>query len=156
MRIPLLLLCLTLVLFKVDAEVVEWVARRLSGDVYKYFDMSSITHQVCNSNTNATFLVADEECVNDRDLFIGCSHAVVPSSQLIALSLIHSDTNTHLIGNNPNTAESFHFNGTGQQLDNSFCQIASLEVFRGWNQTFEISHNGFSLSDNGTVEVTHQ
>ena len=35
----------------------------------------------------------------------------------------------------------------------SLCQIASLEVYRGSNQITEISYAGFSLSENGIVEV---
>ena len=65
-----LLTCLSLPL--VEAEVVEWVQRRLSGDFYKYFTTSRDSHDVCHSDNDAsTFLVADEQCVNDRDLFIG-------------------------------------------------------------------------------------
>ena len=70
-RLLKLLLCLMLALFKADCEVVEWVQRRQGGDVYRYFNMSVATHQVCRRNTNMTFLVADEQCVNDQDLFIG-------------------------------------------------------------------------------------
>ena len=71
MRILPLLLCLALVLFKADCEVVEWVQRRPSGDFYKHLNTSRFSHEVCDFDTNATFLVADEQCVNDRDLFIG-------------------------------------------------------------------------------------
>ena len=64
------LTCLSLLM--ADAEVVEWVTRRLSGDLYQYFmTVSNTTHEVCSSDTNATFLVADGQCVNDQDLFIG-------------------------------------------------------------------------------------
>ena len=40
-------------------------------------------------------------------------------------------------------------------VNGSLCQIASLEVYRGRssNQTTEISYAGFSLSENGIVEV---
>ena len=40
-----------------------------------------------------------------------------------------------------------------QSLNSSSCQISSLEVYRGREQAFEISHQGFSLSDNGTIQV---
>jgi hypothetical protein len=41
------------------------------------------------------------------------------------------------------------------QLNNSTCQISSLEVYRGREQAIEINHQGFSLSDSGTIKV-HQ
>ena len=46
----------------------------------------------------------------------------------------------------------FHFNETDHLVDNS-CQINSLEVYRGREQAIEISHEGFSLTQNGSVEV---
>ena len=39
------------------------------------------------------------------------------------------------------------------QLNSSTCQISSLEVYRGREQAIEISHQGFSLSDNGNIQV---
>ena len=47
----------------------------------------------------------------------------------------------------------FGFNGTSQTVNGSFCTISSLEVYRGREQAIEISHQGFSLSDNGSIEV---
>ena len=39
------------------------------------------------------------------------------------------------------------------QLNSSTCQISSLEVYRGRQQAIEISHQGFSLSNNGNIQV---
>ena len=50
-------------------------------------------------------------------------------------------------------AVSIIINGTHQLINESLCQIASLEVYRGRNQIIEISHNGLSLSEGGTVQV---
>ena len=86
----------------------------------------------------------------------GCTHVIVPSSQLVAIAtMISSNVSTlHLVGkNDPNSAERFYFNETDQPANSSFCHIASLEVFRGWEQAIQISHDGFSLSDNSTVKV---
>ena len=47
----------------------------------------------------------------------------------------------------------FGFNGTNQTVNGSFCTISSLEVYRGREQATEISHQGFSLSHNGSIEV---
>ena len=44
-------------------------------------------------------------------------------------------------------------NSTYQFVNGSLCQIASLEVYRGRDQIIEISHDGFSLSENGMVKV---
>jgi hypothetical protein len=42
---------------------------------------------------------------------------------------------------------------TNQPVNGSFCQITSLEVYRGSMHSTEISHRGFSLSSEGTLEV---
>ena len=39
------------------------------------------------------------------------------------------------------------------QVNSSFCHISSLEVYRGREQPIEISHQGFTLSNGGTIEV---
>ena len=44
-------------------------------------------------------------------------------------------------------------NSTQQLVNGSICQISSLEVYRGRDDTTEISNGGLSLSENGTVEV---
>ena len=47
----------------------------------------------------------------------------------------------------------FGFNGTEQTVNSSVCNISSLEVYRGRKQAIEISHQGFSMNDSGSVEV---
>ena len=49
----------------------------------------------------------------------------------------------------------FHFREANQTINSSACHISSLEVYRGMKQEIKISHNGFSLNDNGTIEVRH-
>ena len=44
-------------------------------------------------------------------------------------------------------------NNTLQVVNGSVCHIASLEVYRGKRLITMIRHNGFSLSDRGTIEV---
>ena len=39
------------------------------------------------------------------------------------------------------------------QVNQSVCNISSLEVYRGREQAIEISHKGFSLGNLGTIEV---
>ena len=43
-----------------------------------------------------------------------------------------------------------------QLVNSSACHISSLEVYRGINQAFQISHYGFSLGSNSTIEVSNQ
>ena len=38
-------------------------------------------------------------------------------------------------------------------VNNSFCAISSLEVYRRREQAIEINHEGFSLNDDGSIEV---
>jgi hypothetical protein len=45
------------------------------------------------------------------------------------------------------------FTNTNQPVNGSFCRITSLEVYRGSMHSTEISHRGFSLSSEGTLEV---
>ena len=45
------------------------------------------------------------------------------------------------------------FRNTSEQVNSSTCHISTLEVYRGREQAIEISHEGFSLSDNGSIEV---
>ena len=40
-----------------------------------------------------------------------------------------------------------------QSVNGSLCQISSLEVYRGRKHITEISHDGFSLSNEGTFMV---
>jgi hypothetical protein len=47
----------------------------------------------------------------------------------------------------------FKFNETDQPVNSSLCYISSLEVYRGRQLAIEISHQGFSLRDNGSIEV---
>ena len=50
-------------------------------------------------------------------------------------------------------SEMFKFNRTDQLVNSSFCNISSLEVYRGREEAIEISHEGFSLNKNGNIEV---
>jgi hypothetical protein len=44
-------------------------------------------------------------------------------------------------------------NKTDQLVNSSLCHISSLEVYRGRDQAINISDQGFSLSENGSIEV---
>lgn len=44
-------------------------------------------------------------------------------------------------------------NDTPQAINGLFCHIISLEVYRGPRLSTVISHNGFSLSNSGALEV---
>ena len=40
-----------------------------------------------------------------------------------------------------------------EHVDGSVCQVSSLEVYRGRQRAIEISHQGFFLNGNGSIEV---
>ena len=91
-----------------------------------------------------------------------CSPAILPSGSnsssgldLVAVVGIDPDSMSimHLVLRDRESPEIFQFNDTDLTLNNYHCNISKLEVFRGWNQTFEISHSGFYLSVDATVEV---
>jgi hypothetical protein len=97
-----------------------------------------------------------------------CSFVLTPSGEFNTLRLIlniiavagSATTAQTLAMNSNNVADAVvTLRGTAEhtQLNSSTCQIsiASLEVYRGRQQAIEISHQGFSLSDNGTIQV-HQ
>ena len=52
-----------------EAEVVYWVQRRQSHDVYS-FNNNSSSHINCPT-TNNTYLVDENECVTEQELFKG-------------------------------------------------------------------------------------
>ena len=60
---------------------------------------------------------------------------------------------TYTANNTPTTAKVVAI-GSMNQVEN--CDIVSLEVYRGREQTVNISYSGFTLNDNGTVMVSKQ
>ena len=82
---------------------------------------------------------------------------VLPSrlpTNLTAIAVLDSRTsNVTSLMVELNVDAMFKFNDSNQPVNNYFCHIASLEVFRGWNQSIMISHDGFSLTVNGSIEV---
>ena len=94
--------------------------------------------------------------------YVGCTFAVTPTRQSTFLvSLVNKITEsqhsaiTNVMGTN-NFIEyvvSFGFNETNQPVNSSFCDISSLEVYRGREQAIEISHQGFFINDSGSIEV---
>ena len=45
------------------------------------------------------------------------------------------------------------FRSREEQVNGSICEISALEVYRGREQATNISHQGFSLTENGTFKV---
>ena len=74
--------------------------------------------------------------------------SIIPSVDINnkSSSVIYLETNFGYISR-------FIFNDTKQLVNSSFCSISSLEVYRGRRQAIEINHEGFSLNDNGSIEV---
>ena len=51
----------------IGAKIPEWVLRRYSGDIYSYINSSEYIVAYCGS----TFLVNENQCVKDQELFDG-------------------------------------------------------------------------------------
>ena len=158
-----------------EGSIPIFVLRRFATDYYStngtYYEVS------CDNghHINNTYLVHDRLCVTEEELYrkgiiiiilflcfhqllyIACSSSIVPSSgnKTTAVAILDSRTPniTHL-KLDTDGQELFKFNETDQPVNNSFCHIASLEVFRGWEQAIQISHSGFSLTRNGSIEVS--
>ena len=92
-----------------------------------------------------------------------CSFATAPASQLnISMLSLTFFFNNNMSSTSGQTITS---NGdyiiaalvvhktTQMPVNNSLCNISSLEVYRGRQQSYDISKHGFSLSKNGTIEV---
>ena len=167
--------CLSVQAIKSDTEsgIVERVSRRLTTDVY--FVINSTFGFNCGGKN--TYLISEDQCVKDEELFrgnliepytitiitchsAGCSEAIVPTSSLhpttISVFDRPSPNVTHLLtgaANGTKYIETFKFNETSQLVNSSLCYISSLEVYRGRDQAIEISHQGFSLNNNGNIEV---
>ena len=93
-------------------------------------------------------------------LIAACSAAVIPaepSTNLAVMAGIDSTTESNVtsLQEASGITTKFKFNITDQPVNSSFCHISNLEVYRGRKQVIQISHDGFSLSINGTVDVRH-
>ena len=86
-----------------------------------------------------------------------CSSLIVPneSSNLIAVASASSSTSTLVVDAGAGGGAMFYFRDTEQPINESVCDIDSLEVYRGREQAIKISHHGFSLSISGAFEVSH-
>ena len=95
-----------------------------------------------------------------HDIATACSSPIIPvratlsenSIAFLDFSRISVDNSTTVIGADTNDTV-FVVSETSQPINNSFCRISSLEVYRGREQAIKISHEGFSLNDNGTINV---
>ena len=89
---------------------------------------------------------------------MGIIPTIAQSIVSIAEVSIQGSTITNIVSltnfsNDDITISTFIFNETKQPVNSSVCHISTLEVYRGREQAIEISHEGFSLSDNGSIEV---
>lgn len=87
-----------------------------------------------------------------------CSFAITPTGEPHQPRLIiymYTTSRLQTINSNrsrTNTA-TVTTRSTQQKVNNSFCYIASLEVYRGREKAIEINHTGFVLDNSGTIEV---
>ena len=52
------------------AEIPEWVQRRQSSDFYNFFNSIESSHVTCGTE-RSTYLVNENQCVKDQELFDG-------------------------------------------------------------------------------------
>ena len=163
-------------------EIAVFVRRRDSSDYYSLQHDNRSSDERC-TNGNNTYLVIENQCTNNQQLLDGkkrsivvevifncftfdaeCPFAITPSSELniskLALRFIFDNETSSTTG-----GQTIASNGddiiavlvvhktTQMSVNNSVCNISSLEVYRGRQQSYEISKDGFSLSKNGTIEV---
>ena len=155
-----------------EANFTLWVNRRSITDLYSLNSNSTVT--VDNCGTKRNYLVNEKQCASDEELFsgmcanpmisdvcnhyikyiIGCDVAVVPinSTSLLPTAAAIDSQHSAIISFKKHVII-FGFSGTNQTVNSSFCSISSLEVYRGRQQAIEISHQGFSLGDSGSIEV---
>ena len=92
---------------------------------------------------------------------IVCSFVITPFGEigltqrlLLRIEITGTSTTAQTLKTNDGIVDAIvTFRSREEQVNGSLCQISSLEVYRGRDQAIEISHQGFSLSDNGTIEV---
>ena len=89
-----------------------------------------------------------------------CPFAITPSGEPHELRLtvntctVKENSRIQTINSNNQAANAIIItNSTKKPLNNSMCNISSLEVYRGREQAIEISHQGFSLGDSGSIQV---
>ena len=168
-----LVLCISV---KAESNFTISVNRRSTGDLYQLNQSKSITHMNCAPNTS--YLVNEKQCVLDEDLFYGmkfyvdidgnlmvimisdssgCSTAIAPMNSTFLIPTTAIDGRYSVITHTDKYFNEyvviFGFNRTNKMVNSSFCTISSLEVYRGREQAIEISHQGFSLRGNGSIEV---
>ena len=153
------------------------IQRRYSGDIV--VDLSG-DHTACNEG-NKTYMVEENQCVKNENLYSGKSHnicgqiytiaipciehsecrffALTPSQEpmveSLRLALFFKERKTALTFDSKAKIANASIISTSNQAhtDGSLCQINSLQVYRGKKQATEISHNGFFLSAKGAFEV---
>ena len=67
--VGLLVLCISV---KVEANFTLWISRRITGDVYQ---LTSMAHMNCETNTS--YLVNEEQCVLDEELYSGMTSTMI-------------------------------------------------------------------------------
>ena len=88
----------------------------------------------------------------------GCSDILIQAqSPNLAIIVVFDSPTQNVTYLSTNLADDtgviFKFNRTDELVNSSLCHISSLEVYRGRQQAIGISNNGFSLSENGSIEV---
>ena len=96
-----------------------------------------------------------------QSLYTECSFVITPLGEigqtqrlLLRIEMTGTSTTAQTLKTNEDIVNAIvTFRSREEQVNGSVCQISSLEVYRGRDQAIEISHQGFSLSGSGTIEV---
>ena len=102
--------------------------------------------------SGCNFVIAPREEPSQLRLILTFDHqSDTEVEQIMTAATVKSDSNTFtdatiVVKNN---------DSENQSVNSSYwySNISSLEVYRGRKQAIEISHDGFSLSDRGTIQV---
>ena len=143
---------------------------------------NSTGHSVCSDDGNLTFLVSDRRCVNNEEFFNGeldmpkvndftttvtsdCNFTIIAtkedsSTHRLVLKIKYQNDTEMITAATPFSFDTSNLTDavvyhrpTGQPVKSAFCQISSLEVYRGKNKAIKIRHNGFHLNQRGAIEV---
>ena len=141
-------------------NVTTWVNRRCSRDIYSH-SMIDISHETCE-NDQTTYMVEEQRCIKNDDI-LKSMHIIIillwfPNiypCQCIGCRFALNDScyGTSNLTFYMSLKKDIAIIDVNKSLNISLCQIASLEVYRGNESVTEISHSGFTLTDQNTMQV---
>ena len=62
-----------------ESGILQWIQRRPRNDIYYFINDTGYT--VCNEDFQNTYLISDNQCVKDQELFCGKKIKLIPRIQ---------------------------------------------------------------------------